>query len=254
MIPARTALILVGLACWDAWSLLAGRASDPAEMAMIALLAGGLAWRGWQSRDKQVPALPLAGILLCYALVSVNGPALLQIGVAAGAMLVAATAGIRLPRLPMLGLTTLLLPVLPTLDFLLAYPLRRVSALITVGLLRANGMDVGLNGVALEWQGQALLFDGPCSGVRMLWASLVLASIVALAGAQRPLAYARSLLVATAIAILGNALRAASLFYVEHGRIERLQGPVAHEAVGVIAFALVAAGLLAVLRPQWRPQ
>lgn len=254
MIPARTALGILALACWDAWRLLAGRAGDPAEMAMLAVLAGGLAWRAWQLHDRQVRALPLAGALVCYALASVTGPALLQIGVAAGAMLVAATAGIRLPRLPMLGLAALLLPVLPTLDFLLAYPLRRVSALITVGLLRGNGMDVGLSGVALEWQGQALLFDGPCSGVRMLWASLVLASIVALAGAQRPLAYARTLLIATAIAILGNALRAASLFYVEHGRIERLQGPVAHEAVGMIAFALVAAGLLAVLRPQRRPQ
>lgn len=254
MIPVRAALILVGLVCWDAWRLLAGRASDPAEMAMITLLASGLAWRGWQLRDRQVRALPLAGILLCYALASATGPALVRIGLAAGAMLAVATAGSRLQRLPMFGLAALLLPVLPTLDFLLAYPLRRVSALITVGLLRANGMDVGLNGVALEWQGQALLFDGPCSGVRMLWASLVLASIAALASAQRPLAYVCALLMATTVAILGNALRATSLFHIEQARIEHLKGPVVHEAVGVVAFALVAIGLLAMLRPRWRPQ
>jgi len=254
MIPARTALVVLALACWDAWRLLVGRASDPAEMAMVALLVAGLMWRGWQLRDRQVRALPLGLALTGYAVAAATGPALLQIGVAACTMLVTATAGIRLPRLPMLGLAALLLPVLPTLDFLLAYPLRRVSALITVGLLRGNGMDVRLNGVALEWQGQALLFDGPCSGVRMLWAALVLASIVALTGAQGPFAYARTLLIATTIAILGNALRAASLFYVEHGRIERLQGPAAHEAVGIIAFALVAIGLLFVLRPQWRPR
>ncbi len=254
MIPAWPALILVGLVCWDAWRLLAGRASDPAELAMVALLAGGLVWRVGQLRDTQVHALPLAAILLCYALASVAGPALLRIGLAAGAVLAVVTAGARLPRLPMFGLAALLLPILPTLDFLLAYPLRRVSALITVGLLRANGMDVGLNGVALEWQGQALLFDGPCSGVRMLWAALVLASVAALAGGQRPLAYARALLIAATIAILGNALRAASLFHIEQAGIERLQGPVVHEAVGVVAFALVAAGVLAVLRPRWRPQ
>lgn len=254
MIPARTALVLLAVACWDAWRLLAGRATDPAELLLIGVLGGGFAWRIWRPGTRQVRALPLAAMLAAYAIACITGPALLQIGVAAAATLMAATVGTRLPRLPMLGLATLLLPVLPTLDFLLAYPLRIVSAAITVGLLRANGLDVGQNGIALEWQGQSLLFDGPCSGVRMLWAALVLASIVALAGQQGPFGYARSLLIAMTVAVFGNALRAASLFYVEHGQVEQLRGDAAHEAIGVIAFALVAVGLLAALRPQWRLQ
>lgn len=254
MIELRTAIMILTLACWDAWRLLVGRAGDLAELGMIALLSLGLAWRIRECGREQVRALPPAIMLAGYAVASITGPALLKIGIAVGIVLHVATAGMRLPRLPMLGLAMLMLPMLPTLDFLLAYPLRRVSAAITVGLLHANGVDVGLNGIALEWQGQSLLFDGPCSGVRMLWASLVLASIVALAGQQRPLAYARSLLIATTVAVLGNALRAASLFYVEHGQIEQLHGDAAHEAIGIIAFVLVAAGLLALLRPQrkWR--
>lgn len=254
MIAARTAIVLLVVACWDSWRLLAGRIDDPAAAVMIVLLAGGVCWHAWQQGDRQVPVLPLALALLAYAVASIVGPALLQIAIAAGALLLAATGGARLPRLPMLGLAALLLPVLPTLDFLLAYPMRRVSAAITVTMLRANGMDVSLNGIALEWQGQSLLFDGPCSGVRMLWASLVLASIVALVGKQPPLAYARTLAIATTIAIVGNALRAASLFYIEHGRIAHLDGPIAHEAIGILAFTLVAIGMLVVLRPKWSVQ
>ena len=55
MIPARTVLIVLALACWDAWRLLAGRASDPAEMAMIALLAAGLVWRAYQLGNSSIP-------------------------------------------------------------------------------------------------------------------------------------------------------------------------------------------------------
>jgi exosortase/archaeosortase family protein len=248
MIPARWAMIVVLIACWDAWRLLAGRIDDFTSACLVLVLAGVAGWRFLASKVTELPGAALAAALAIYAVACLTGPALLQIAIAAGGLVLVAFRGTALPRLPMAGLAALLLPVLPTLDFLLAYPLRRLSAVITVLLLRMNGIDVTLNGIALEWQGQSLLFDGPCSGVRMLWAALVLASIVALAQGQGPLAYLRTMAMATLVAIGGNALRAASLFYLENGFVERLRGPLAHEAIGTLSFVLVAAAVVAMPR------
>lgn len=245
MIPVQSAMVAVLVAGWNAWRLLLGRIDDPTSAALIVLVAAMLGWRFAVSGALRLRAWPVATGLVLYAIACVLAPALLQIGVATGVLTIVASCGMRLPRLPLAGLAVLLLPVLPTLDFLLAYPLRRLSAIVAVVLLRMNGVGVTLNGIALEWQGQQLLFDGPCSGVRMLWATLMLASVVALVRHHRPLAYAATLAVATAIAVLGNALRAASLFYLESGAIYQLQGPVAHEAVGLLSFAMVACALVA---------
>ena len=122
--------------------------------------------------------------------------------------------------------------------------------MLTVALLRLNGVDVGLQGVALDWHGQVLLFDGPCSGVRMLWAALLLASLIALARGFGPWRYVRMLALAVAIAVAGNALRAASLFYLENDFIPQLSGPIAHEAVGIVAFLLLAAATVSVSQPR----
>lgn len=248
----RWAMALVGAACWDAWRLLAGRVEDASGAVLLAVLAGVLAWIARRSEGR-VPGWLIVGSLLVYAVAAVTGPALFQIGVAVAAVTLVAAQGGALPRLPLVGLAMLAMPVLPTLDFLLAWPLRRVSAVLTAGLLRLNGMAVDVEGVALEWQGKLLLFDGACSGIRMLWAALLLASVLALAGRFTPLAYVRALAIAVAIAVAGNALRAASLFYLENGFVAPLQGPVAHEAVGVLAFAMLGVATVALLGPrQWR--
>ncbi len=245
MIALRVAMALSLVACWDAWRLLIGRVDDLTSAALILLVAGALAWRFVVGAALRIRAWPVAAGLVLYAIACLTGPALLQIGVATGVLTLVGSHGLRLPRLPLAGLATLLLPVLPTLDFLLAYPLRRVSAIITVVLLRMNGVGVTLDGIALEWRGEQLLFDGPCSGVRMLWATVMLASLVALVRRHRPLVYAVTLAIAIVISVLGNALRAASLFYLESGAIEQLRGPVAHEAVGLLSFAMVALAVVA---------
>ena len=237
---------------WDAWRLLLGRIDDPATAMLMVPVAGVIAWRFAAAAECRVRAWPLAAGLSGYAATCLTGPALLQIGTAAGVLVTVAFAGTRIPRAPLAGLVGLLLPILPTLDFLLAYPLRRVSAIISVAMLRMNGVEVGLDGIALEWRGEQLLFDGPCSGVRMLWAALVLASLIALVQHQTPLIYTRTLAIATGIAVLGNALRASSLFYLENGYLERLRGPIAHEAGGLLAFAMVAGAVTAATRLRTR--
>ncbi|MFD1786132.1 archaeosortase/exosortase family protein [Sphingomonas floccifaciens] len=247
MIPLRVALTVAFVACWDAWRLLLVRIDDPTT---ALLLVPGVALIGWRliAAEGAVRALPVAAGLVAYAIFCITGPALLQIGVASGVVVCLAIARLNVPKLPLAGLAALLLPILPTLDFLLAYPLRRLSAIITVALLRMNGIPVSLDGIALEWRGQQLLFDGPCSGVRMLWASLVLASLIAIARQMGALGYTRTLTLAVGVAVFGNALRAASLFYVENGFVTGFGGPVAHEAVGLLAFAMIAAAMLVTTR------
>jgi exosortase/archaeosortase family protein len=52
---------------------------------------------------------------------------------------------------------------------------------------------------------------------------------------------------AIGVAVVGNALRAASLFYVESGFVPMIHGPLAHEVVGLAAFGLVASGAAVLL-------
>jgi len=251
---ARAALLLLAFACWHAWRLLLLRIEDGAAavlvLALLLALLAGLRRAG----PVQIAPVQIIASLLLYAVAALTGLALLEIGTAVVALALVAhrLAGSALPRLPLAGLALLALPVLPTLDFLLAYPLRRVSALLAAGLLRLNGLGVGVEGVALSWHGRLLLFDGPCSGVRMLWAALLLASLLALAGRHPPGRYARALAAAVVLAIFGNALRAASLFYVENGFVPALGGPMAHEAIGASAFLLI--GALAVALATQRPR
>mgnify|MGYP007050668913 CR=1 FL=1 len=53
---------------------------------------------------------------------------------------------------------------------------------------------------------------------------------------------------AALLALFGNALRAAGLFYLETGLVAWAGGPALHEAVGLAAFALVGGGALALPR------
>lgn len=247
MIPARWAAAAVAASGWHALVLLAGRA-DGVGMATTLALVTALGWALVRAHHA-VRIEQLIVAVLGVAVAALTGVALIEIGTTTAALLWCTVLPL---RWPVLALALLAVPILPTLDVLVAWPLRRVSALLTIGMLRMNGIGVELNGVALEWHGQQLLFDGPCSGVQMLWAMLVLASLAAAIRSLSPIRFALLLAGAVLVAILGNALRAASLFYVESGFVPMLQGPVMHEAVGLAAFALVG-GVGLVLLSGWRP-
>lgn len=240
MIPARTAAVALAGAGWHGLWLLAGRADGFGLATTLALLAA-LGWSLSQARHA-VSDTGVIGAAVAIGVAAVPGVALVEIGVVVAALTWCAS-----PRLrwPVLALALLAVPILPTLDVLAAWPLRRVSALLTTAMLRANGIGVTVEGVALDWHGRQLLFDGPCSGVRMLWALLVLASLAAAVRGLPPLRFAALLVGAVGVAIVGNALRAASLFYVESGFVPMIHGPLAHEAVGLAAFAIVAGGVVA---------
>lgn len=249
MAPAldpRLALVLTPLLFWDAWRLLAGRFGDGLSalpLALVGLAAAAPALRRIAAGHAQpVPLGWLSFALACYVAAALAGPALpgAAVAVVTIALLCRRIAGDSLPWPPLVGLALLALPVLPSLDFYLAYPMRLAGSAIAASLLRLNGISVGVEGVALSWNGSLLLFDSACSGVRMLWAGLFLVSGVGLAAGFGPRRYARAIVIAVAVAIAGNAVRAASLFYVENGFAGPLQGPLAHEAVGLISFLMLA--------------
>ena len=242
MIPARIAAVLVAGGGWHGLWLLAGRA-DGVGLATTLALAAALGW-ALVHAGHAVPSRDVALLLAGCALAALSGAALVEIGAVVAGLY--RCASVR-PRWPVLALALLAVPMLSTLDVLVAWPLRRASAIATAGLLRLNGVGVGLEGVALEWHGRRLLFDGPCSGVRMLWALLVLASLAGAAGRASPLRFAGLLATAAAVALAGNALRAASLFYVEAGFVSLPGGPAVHEAVGLAAFAVSAAAVVPLL-------
>jgi exosortase/archaeosortase family protein len=251
----RIALALMPLLYWDAWRNLAARFEGAAAVPLLLVavtVAVPALRRIARGEAEPVPLNGLCVALSAYVLASLTAPVLVAAGTAVTgvALLCRRIAGGGAPAAPFAGLALLALPVLPSLDFYLAFPMRLVGAALTAGLLRLNGIAVAVDGVALSWNGSLLLFDAPCSGIRMLWAALFLASGIALVSAHGLTRYARSLAIAAAMAIAGNALRAASLFYVEKGFIPALSGPVVHEAVGIAAFAGIGLATLFLLAPR----
>jgi exosortase/archaeosortase family protein len=143
------------------------------------------------------------------------------------------------------GLFYLSLPTLPTLQFFGGYPLRIVVADLTAPILRLSGFAVVPEGTCLNWAGQMIWIDAPCSGIKMLWVGLFLTFVV-LCLYELPLL--KTLLVlplAGVVILVANVFRAVALFYLEAG-VLRLPSW-GHEYAGVIAFVLEAAGIIAIV-------
>jgi len=248
------ALALVLAACWSAWLELAARIPDLAAALPLALvtatLAAPLMARGTQRRV--LPITPLTILLGLYALAVIAAPPLARIAPAAlavGYCLHTASQDTT-PRVSFYGLILLALPVLPSLEFYTAYPVRLAAIEASAALLRMNGIAAGVDGLALRFGDQLIQFDAPCSGVRMLWTCWFLASALAhLYGFSR-WRYLAALGLATLLAIAGNIVRATSLFYLEAQLLPLDAAGWAHDAVGIVAFAMTALLLFIVVRPR----
>jgi exosortase/archaeosortase family protein len=257
--PAAHALILLIAAFWEGWWLLIDRFGDSFAAFPLVVLLLVVAFPAIKAiRAGTAPPVPAS--LLCAALGAYIGFAwfgivLIQIAIAVIALLIVTyhSASGQTPSAPLFGVGLLLLPVLPSFEFYLAYPLRVICAVLSAGLLRMNGISVDVEGVVLHWQGKPLMFDAACAGVHMLWTALVLTSAIALIGRFSLLRYGGAVMIAVAITIFGNALRAASLFYLENGFIASMSGAFYHEVIGVMAFGLLAVAIVLAIAPrQWR--
>ena len=134
------------------------------------------------------------------------------------------------------GLLLLSLPIQASLDFFLGYPFRLITAEGAHHLINLLGCPVQRLGVQLSLHGTIVSVDPPCSGLQMLWATAFLTALLA---ALFQLTYRRTILlslIALALCLLANLLRAATLFFPEAGLIQ-LPG-FAHEGIGLLFFAL----------------
>jgi exosortase/archaeosortase family protein len=250
------ALLAVGAACWHGWLGLAERIDGLGAALPLLLVGGALALPCLlRSRPlRPVPLWPMASLLAAYGVAVLLAPPVFCIApavLAAGYALFTASHDSP-PQASFIGLILLALPVLPTLEFYAAYPVRLAAIEATASLLRMNGLAVRVEGLALDHDGQLIQFDAPCSGVRMLWTCWFLASALAHLYQFRWWLYARALALATLLAVCGNILRASSLFYLEAGLLpfEAWQGM--HDAVGVAAFSMTSLLLFWLLRPGTR--
>lgn len=142
-----------------------------------------------------------------------------------------------------LGLLYLSLPLIPSLQFYGGYPLRVLVASLTAPILRLGGFAVVQEGTCLNWAGQLIWIDAPCSGIRMLWVGVYLSFTLVCIYELRFLKSLVLLIVALFVIIAGNIFRAVALFYFESGLF---QAPAwAHDYAGLVAFALVATGIVA---------
>jgi exosortase/archaeosortase family protein len=244
--------IVVTLATWDAWRWYAGRVWDaPEEAASLALTVAFLAVLGLARRpapNAAPPPSPLIGVailLIAYALSYALLPPIARAAIAIAATLFCLHVAAFRERPPVAfwGLVALALPVLPSLQFVLGYPMRIVCAALSVGLLQLHGLALERQGTFMVWRGEMIQFDAPCSGVNMLWAGLLLTLMGCVLFRFGALRVTIALALSFVLAIASNVLRAASLFYVEAGLVP--QAPAWwHEAIGIAAFALSAIATL----------
>lgn len=248
------ALLAFGASCWHAWRELAARVNGFAELLPLGLVLAVLCLPllGRQSGRRLVPATPLAALTGAYAVAVILAPPIFCIAPAVLAICFCLHAASQdgLPRGSFWGLVLLALPILPTLEFYTAYPVRLAAIEATAGLLRMNGVAVAVEGLALRFGSSLIQFDAPCSGVRMLWTCWFLASALAHLYGFAWRRYALALMLATVFAVAGNILRATSLFYLEADLLQFGQWPWLHGTVGLAAFVMTAVLLFVVLRPR----
>lgn len=148
--------------------------------------------------------------------------------------------------LHLLALLMLALPLTATWQFFLGYPLRVVAGALSAALLQMNGIAVVREGALLNWAGQIVSIDAPCSGVKMLWAAMYM--VYTLSAFHR-LSFVKTgcaIAFAVGVVVVVNALRAAALFYIETGMLNLPSW--AHDATGMFCFAIGACAIVCAIR------
>ena len=248
VMPPLVTCALVMLAMWDGWRWYIQRVwAAPEEAASLALTVTFLVIIGTIRKPKHASPLPhsLGALPILLALYAASYMFLPPIGRTAIAIsttlfcLHIIAFGER-PPAAFWGLAALAMPVLPSLQFVLGYPMRIISAALSVGLLQAQGLAVGRQGTFLVWHDEMIQFDAPCSGVNMLWAGLLLTFMGCVLLRLDAMKVVLAVGLTLVLAIVCNVLRASSLFYVEAGLIA--QAPAWwHQGIGITAFVLSAA-------------
>jgi exosortase/archaeosortase family protein len=247
-------LFIVGvqvLAFWDVWHWYVSRAvyswDQPwGVLALIAAIVFLVASRKpWPQTER---SLLLPAILVMVYVVTYFSFAPLARATVAFTALAVTTSSLRFGKSfhpGWFGLFYLSVPALPTLQFFGGYPLRVVVAELTAPILRMSGFAVIPEGTCLNWAGQMIWIDAPCSGIKMLWVGLFLTFVI-LCLYELPLLKTLLLLPLVGVVMLAtNIFRAVALLYLEAGVLSMPSW--GHEYAGVIAFVLEAAGIISIV-------
>ena len=247
------ALALLAVSLWPTWRWLAARLEDSGEEAwgIIGLLGTVLVVLNnrigslsdidrLRTTDRRMGWLPILATILYAASYPFLSPlpraliALTALGTLLPSLVLRRNAAVHAA-----GFLFLSLPVMPSLQFYLGYPLRVVSGEVAARLINASGFPVVRNGTLLSWQDRLVFIDAPCSGVKMLWAGMVLALALSALRGHGPLRTLAMAAAALFAVIAANILRTTALFFLETGVV---QGPPwAHSAIGMSAFLSAAA-------------
>jgi exosortase/archaeosortase family protein len=140
------------------------------------------------------------------------------------------------------GLMLVSLPLIASLQFYGGFPIRVITAFMSSQILNLLGFEVHPQGTLLYWLGEVIAVDAPCAGIKMLWTGLYLNFTLA---AWRDLGFFATWL-STSFTLfsvfIGNIFRATLLFFTESGLVNAPD--IAHHAIGMIVFAIVASAVL----------
>lgn len=238
-------LALHAVAFWPQGLWIVRRVADGSDDPLgIAAAAALLLWL-WRAKDtlRIAPQLPWLGAAASLTVAATAAlfvaPPLVAALLAALALAahLAARLPTRSPRLALLGLALLALPIVASLQFYVGYPLRIFTAQFSAWLLQAVGMAAERSGAAMTVAGQLVIVDAPCSGVQMAWLAYFAACAVAAFAPLRDANLVRRLPLVSLLVLTGNVLRNTVLVALE----ARPQGlaPALHEAIGLVFLVLV---------------
>ena len=246
LIRAEMLLAIELLAFWPVWRWYIHRLTDLSDEAwgIVALVTAVLfVFRRKPKSGSNNSALWLpATLLICYSL-SYHFLSPLPRGAIAITAVAATISAIRFGQrlhLGVWGLLLLALPVVASLQFYLGFPMRALVAKLAAPMLQINGFAVVAEGTCLKWNGDLILIDAPCSGVKMLWTGFYLTFTLACYDKLNTRRTALACVATFAAIIIGNTFRAAALFYVEAGVANLSLPKWTHEGVGVVVFAMTA--------------
>jgi exosortase/archaeosortase family protein len=258
LIMAESLLAVELAALWPVWRWYIHRLSDQSDEAwgVVALITAVLfvfrrkpdaifpgpdGEHGTREPFSSALWLP-AALLLCYA-ISYHFLSPLPRAAIAMTAIAATISAIRFGQrlhFGVWGLLLLALPVVASLQFYLGFPMRAFIARLAAPMLQVNGFAVVAEGASLNWNGDPILIDAPCSGVKMLWTGFYLTFTLACYYKLNAKRTALACMAAFAAIIIGNTFRAAALFYVESGALSLPLPGWTHEGVGVVIFAATA--------------
>jgi len=250
-IPAWAWVALPALSLWPIWHWSARRMTDGSDdplgvLALIALI--GLVF-GARRQLAQAPRLRwmLVSLALAGLAVTIGSLPILVCAVIAVLAMVCAVLAVRdssQPVLAWLGLGLLALPVISSLQFFVGYPLRVVTAEVTAWVLGVFGVEAMREGSTLAVSGQLIMVDAPCSGIQMAWIGYFTACLAAGWLRMRDGVFLRRAAGVGAVVLTGNIVRNTVLVALEaQGRVPQW----AHEAVGILVFIGVCAGVLCLM-------